>query len=183
MILTTTLNPRGRADKNTIASHHSLHSSLIFCVLFREIVCPIHSVMHHHLFPLHMFLIIILRPTNTNMVAYISTATIFVYSLSSSAFRFCCLQWGLKSLMRSQKTHSTSDRSISLSLQRRVSKSSILVGQLVHRVRLGDVHAKLAMRRGGKRQHQVSIIIHQEEAVVLKQWGQRASHPLIPGHP
>ena len=35
------------------------------------------------------------------------------------------------------------------------------MGQLVHRVRLGDVHAKLAMMRGWKRQNQVSIIIHQ----------------------
>ena len=36
------------------------------------------------------------------------------------------------------------------------------MGQLVHRVRLNDVHAKLAMRRGGKRQNQVSNMIHQE---------------------
>ena len=37
-----------------------------------------------------------------------------------------------------------------------------LMGQLVHRVRLDDVHAKLAMRRGVKRRNQVSIIVHQE---------------------
>ena len=40
------------------------------------------------------------------------------------------------------------------------------MGQLVHRVRLDDVHAKLAMRRGGKRQNQMSIIIHHEELIL-----------------
>ena len=31
---------------------------------------------------------------------------------------------------------------------------------------MDDVYAKLAMRRGGKRQNQVSIIVHQEEVGV-----------------
>ena len=41
-----------------------------------------------------------------------------------------------------------------------------LRGQLVHRVRLDYINTKLAMRRGGKRQNQLSIIIHQEEVGV-----------------
>ena len=34
------------------------------------IVCPIHRVMHDHLFPLHIMLLILLRPTNTNKCGY-----------------------------------------------------------------------------------------------------------------
>ena len=40
------------------------------------------------------------------------------------------------------------------------------MGQPVHRVRLHGVHAKLAIRRGGKRQNQISVVIHQEEVVI-----------------
>ena len=65
--------------------------------------------------------------------------------------------------MRSHKTHSMRDRNIPRSLQKWASKSSILMGQLLHRVRLGNVRAKLAMRRGEKRQNLLSIIIHQEK--------------------
>ena len=42
------------------------------------------------------------------------------------------------------------------------------MGQLVHRGRLDDVHAKLDMRRDGKRRNKVSIIIHQEGAGVRR---------------
>ena len=47
--------------------------------------------MHDHLSPLLILLLIILRPTNINKVAYISIATyfVFVHSLSSTAVRFC----------------------------------------------------------------------------------------------
>ena len=39
-----------------------------------------------------------------------------------------------------------------------ISQDTSVVAQLVHRVRLDDVHAKLAMRRGERRQNQISII-------------------------
>ena len=54
----------------------------------------VHWVMNDHLSPLLILLLIILRPTNTNKVAYISIATyfVFVHSLSSTAVRFCSPQ-------------------------------------------------------------------------------------------
>ena len=50
----------------------------------------VHRVMHDHLSPLLILLLIILGATNINMVAYISVATyfVFVHSLSSTAVRF-----------------------------------------------------------------------------------------------
>ena len=70
----------GEEGTNTewYTTHHSLHSPLIFCVLLRVVVCPIHRVMHDHFLPL-MLLLIKVRQTNVNMVAYISTAT-YLYS-------------------------------------------------------------------------------------------------------
>ena len=77
-------------ERNTV----SLNSPLIFRVLLRVIVCPIHRVMHDYLFPL-MLLLIKLRPTNVNKVAYISHSHIFRHSLSSTAVRFCPPRQGL----------------------------------------------------------------------------------------
>ena len=64
--------------------------------------------MRGHLSPLFI-LLLILRPTNINQVAYIFIGTyfVFVHSLSSTAVRFCSPQQGPTSLMRSHKTRST----------------------------------------------------------------------------
>ena len=60
-----------------------------------------------------------------------------------------------------------------------------VMGQLVHRVRLDDVHPKFAMRRGGKRQNQVSIVIHQEVGVHYQRSSSRSevSWPFILSSP
>ena len=96
-----------------------------FVSYLREIVCPIHRVMH--LLPL-MLLLIKLRPTNVIKVAYISTSHMFIHSLSSTAVRFVPLNkdYLVTFFMRSHKTHSTRDRSIPRSLQRKVSFDEIL---------------------------------------------------------
>ena len=39
------------------------------------------------------------------------------------------------------------------------------MGHPVHRVRLKDVHAKLAIRWDGKNQNQTSIVMHQEVVI------------------
>ena len=56
-------------------------------------------------------------------------------------------------------------RTVASPLDYNVQKKNVIMGHPVHRVRLKDVHAKLAIRWDGKNQNQTSIVMHQEVVI------------------